>query len=87
LIATCGGVWSGSADARRARVEVLGQPLRGGGVASLLELLDQSPQSLPAVLFVDGLVKRLPVGLTDAFALRQLREQVAHTVNGAMLAV
>jgi hypothetical protein len=42
------------------RVQVLGQALRGGGVAGLLELVDQGLESLLAVALVDGLIERLP---------------------------
>ena len=71
------------------RVQVVIQALRGSGVAGLIELLDQGLQSLLAVLFVDRLIEGLPVGLTDAFALAlgQLCEQVANSVNTAVLAV
>ena len=71
------------------RVEVVIQALRGGGVAGLIEVLDEGLQSLPAVALVDRLIKRLPVGLTDAFALPlgQLRQQVPNAVNGAVLAI
>src|SRR5207237_7146018 len=47
-------------------IEVVIQALRRGGVAGLIELLDEGPQAFPAVALVDRLIKRLPVGLTDA---------------------
>jgi hypothetical protein len=71
------------------RVEVVGQALGGGGVAGLVELGDQGLESLPGVVFVDGVIQCLPVGGPDAFALRfgQLGQQVAHAVHTAVLAV
>ena len=71
------------------RVEVIGEALRGGGVAGLVELLDQGLQSLLAVALARRLIERLPVGASDALSLSlgQLREQVADAVNGAVLAV
>jgi hypothetical protein len=49
----------------------------------------QRLKSLPSVALIGGLVKRLPVGVADPFALSfgQLGEQVADAVNGAVLAV
>ena len=71
------------------RVEVVGQASGRGGVAGLVELLDQGVESLLCLPLVDGLIQRLPVGRSDAFALLlgQLGQQVAHAVNGAVLAV
>ena len=71
------------------RVEVIGEAFGRGGVAGLIEFLDQGLESLLAVLLVDRLVKRLPVRCSHAlaFALGQLRQQVAHAMNGAVLAI
>lgn len=71
------------------RIEVVGETLRRGGVAGAVELADQRQQALLCVALVGGLVERLPIGLPDALALAigQLGEQVAHAVNGAVLAV
>jgi hypothetical protein len=70
-------------------VEVVGEAFGGGGVAGLVELVDQGLESLLAVALVDGVIERLPVGLADALALPfgQLGQQVARAVNGAVLAV
>jgi hypothetical protein len=71
------------------RVEVVGEAFGGGGVAGTVELVDQRLEALLAVALVGGVVERLPVGRPDAlaFAFGQLGEQVAHTVDGAVLAV
>ena len=71
------------------RVEVVGETTGGGGVAGLVELVEQRLQSLPCVTLVGRLVERLPVGPADALALPlwQLREQVAQAVDAAVLAV
>ena len=71
------------------RVEVLIQAFGCGSEAGLIELSDEGLKSLLAVLLVDRLVKRLPVGASHALALSlgQLREQVAHAMNSAVLAV
>ena len=50
------------------RVEVVGEALRRGGEAALVELLDEGLESLFGVLFVDRVVECLPVGALDAFA-------------------
>ena len=69
--------------------QVVGETLRGGGVARPIELVDEGLESLLCVAFVDGLIEGVPVGLADAFALAfgQLGEQVADAVNGAVLAL
>jgi hypothetical protein len=71
------------------RVQVVGEASGCGGVAGPVELGDERVQSLLSVALVGGVIKRLPVGLADAFALAfgQLGEQVADAVNGAVLAV
>ena len=71
------------------RVEVIAQALRGGGVARPVQLLAQGLESLLAVALAGGLVQCLLVGRSDAFALPlgQLRQQVAHAMDGAVLAV
>ena len=71
------------------RVEVVIQAFGGGGEAGLVELSDEGLQSLLAVLLVRRLVKRLPVRASHALALSlgQLCEQIAHAMNGAVLAV
>src|SRR4051794_16888768 len=71
------------------RVEVVGETLRGGGVAGPIELADQRQEPLLGVALVDGLIEGLPVDVADALALAfgQLGQQVAHAVNGAVLAV
>src|SRR5215218_5144013 len=71
------------------RVEVVGQTAGGGGVARVRELVDERIEALLCVSLVGGLVERLPVGAADALALAfgQLGEQVAHAMNGAMLAI
>jgi hypothetical protein len=45
------------------RVEIIGQALRGGGEARLIELPDEGLQALLGVLFVDCVIERLPVGV------------------------
>ena len=80
----------GVAQVHDERVEVVGQASRGGGVAGVVELVDERLQSLLGVALVGRVVKRLPVGPADAFALafgRAWGEQVADAVNGAVLAV
>ena len=71
------------------RVEVVGQASGRGGVAGPVELADERLEPLLCVALAGGLIERLPVGLADAFALAlgQLGQQVAHAVNGAVLAV
>ena len=71
------------------RVEVVGEAFGGGGVAGTVELVDERCEALLAVALVGGVIERLPVGRADAlaFAFGQLGEQVAHAVNGAVLAV
>jgi hypothetical protein len=61
------------------RVEVVGEAFGGGGVAGVVELVDQRLEPLLAVAFAGGVIERLPVGLAHAFALAlgQLGEQVA----------
>jgi hypothetical protein len=61
------------------RVEVVGQASGGGGVAALVELVDERLESLLGVLLVDRVVERPPVGLLDAcaLALGQLGVEVA----------
>jgi len=70
-------------------VEVVGETFGGGGVASAVELVDERLQSLLSVALGGGVVEGVPIALTDALALslRQLGEQVADAVNGAVLAV
>jgi hypothetical protein len=51
------------------RVEVVAEASGGGGVAGPIELVDQRLESLVAVALVGGVIERLPVGPTDAFAL------------------
>jgi hypothetical protein len=77
------------AQVHHERVKVVGQAPRGGGVAALVELVDQRPQSLLGVRVADRVVERLPVCLLDpfAFALGQLGVEVAGAVNTAALAV
>jgi hypothetical protein len=69
--------------------EVVGQAPRRGAVARLVELVGQGLEPLLCVALVGGLIQRLSVSAADALALPfgQLREQVAHAVNGAVLAV
>jgi hypothetical protein len=71
------------------RLKVVGQALRRGGVAALVELVGESLEPLSAVALVDGLIERPPVGLANTLALPfgQLRQEVADAVNGAVLAV
>ena len=71
------------------RVEVVGEASGGGGVAGLVELVDERPESLLCVALAGGVIEGLPVGVADAFALAvgQFGEQVADAVNGAVLAV
>ena len=79
----------GVAQVHDERVEVVGETLRRGGVAGLVELADQGQEPLLAVALVGGLVECLLVGAADAlaFAFGQLGQQVAHAVHGAVLAV
>jgi hypothetical protein len=51
------------------RVEVIGEASGGGGVASLVELVDERLEALLAVALAGGVIECLPVGLADAFAL------------------
>ena len=53
MIATCGGVWSGSAGADE-RVQVVGQAVGRSGVAGVVELVDDRLQSLLAVALAGG---------------------------------
>jgi hypothetical protein len=71
------------------RIEIVGQASGGGGVAGLLELVDQGLEALLCVALAGGVIERLPVGLADALALPfgEFGEQVANAVNGAVLAV
>ena len=77
------------AQVHHERVQIVGQTLRGGGVAGPIELACQGLESLLAVAFAGRVVECLPVGLSDAFAFAvgQLGEQVAHAVHSAVLAV
>jgi hypothetical protein len=61
------------------RVEVVGEASRRGGVAALVELVDERLEPLLGVALVDCVIERLPVGLLDAFAfaLGQLGVEVA----------
>jgi hypothetical protein len=65
------------------RVEVVGEASGRGGVAGLVELVDEGLESLLCVALVDRVVERLPVGPADAlaFALGQLGEQVADAMR------
>jgi hypothetical protein len=71
------------------RVEVAGQASHGRAEAALLELVDQSLQSLLGIAFVDRLIERLPVGRPDPLALGfgELGQQVAHSVHSAVLTI
>ena len=71
------------------RVQVVGQASGGGGVARIVEFVDERSEAPLCVALVGGVIERLPVGLADAFALAfgQLGQQVADAVNGAVLAV
>jgi hypothetical protein len=82
-------VSGGVAQVHDERVEVVGQAFGGGGVARLLELVDQALESLLAVALTGGVIEGLPVGRADALALPlgQLRQQVAQAVHRAVLAV
>ena len=79
----------GVAQVHDERVEVGGEAFGGGGVARLVEFVDERLEALLAVAFVGGVVERLPVGRPDAlaFAFGQLGDQVAQPVDGAVLAV
>src|SRR5215217_5146768 len=61
------------------RVEVVGQASGRGGVAALVELVDERLEALLGVALVDRVIERLPVRLLDAFALAfgQLGVEVA----------
>jgi hypothetical protein len=71
------------------RVEVVGEAFGRGGVAGLVELVDERLEPLLGVASVDGLIERLPVRLADpfAFALGHLRVEVARAVHAAALTV
>ena len=71
------------------RVQVVGEASGRGGVAALVELLDQGLESLLGVAVADRVVERPPVRLLDplAFALGQLGVEVARAVHTAALAV
>ena len=56
------------AQVRDERVQIVGQALRRGGEAALVELIDQGFQSLLGVCLADRVVERLPVGLLDPLA-------------------
>jgi hypothetical protein len=79
----------GVAEVHDERVEVVGEALGGCGVAGSFELVDQGLEPLLSVALVGGVIERLPVGLAHPLALSagQLGEQVAHAVDGAVLAV
>jgi hypothetical protein len=51
------------------RVQIVGEASRRGGVAALVELVDEGLESLFGVAGADRVVERLPVGLLDPFAL------------------
>ena len=88
MSATVGGAGA-IAQVHDKRVEVIGQALRCSPEAILLELLHQCLESLLGVCLADRVIKRLPVGVLDAFALAvgQLGVEVAGAVNAAALAV
>jgi hypothetical protein len=70
-------------------VEVVGQAAGGRAQAARLELVDECPEALLGVAWVDRVVERPPVGPADAVALGfgQFGEQVAHAMDRAVLAV
>ena len=70
------------------RVQIVGQALRRGGEAALVELVDEGLESLFGVALVDRLIERPPVRVLDAFALAvgQLRVQVPSPVHATALA-
>ena len=51
------------------RVQIVGQALRRGGEAALVERVDEGLESLPGVALVDRVIERLLVGMLDPFAL------------------
>ena len=71
------------------RVEVLSEAFGRGGVAALVELVDERSELLLGVALVERFVERPPVRLADsfAFALGHFRVEVARPVNAAALAV
>ena len=87
--APAAAVSCGVAQVNDERVEVVGEALRGGGVAGTVELACERLEALLCVALVGGVIERPPVGGTHPLALAfgQLGEQVAHAVNGAVLAV
>jgi hypothetical protein len=61
------------------RVEIVGEALGRGGVAALVELVDERLEFLLGVAGADRVIERLPVRVLDAFAfaLGQLGVEVA----------
>ena len=59
----------GVAQVHDERVEVVGQTLGGGGVAVLVELVDERLEPRFCIAFVDRVIERAPGGLFDSFAL------------------
>ena len=51
------------------RVQIVGEASRRGGVAALVELVDQRLESVLGVAFADRVIERLPVRVLDTFAL------------------
>jgi len=71
------------------RVQVVGEASGRGGVAALVELVDEGLESLLGVALADRVIERPLVRLLDAFALPfgQLGVEVARPVHAAALAV
>jgi hypothetical protein len=65
------------------RLEVVGEAFGGGGVAGLLELVDQALESLLSVALAGGVIECLPVGPADAVGARPVG---AYVIAGATLA-
>jgi hypothetical protein len=65
---------SGVAQVHDERVEVVGEASGCGGVAGLVELVDQRLESLLSVALVGRVVQCLPVGPADALTLARLSE-------------
>ena len=79
----------GVAEVDDERVQIVGEALRRGGEAALVELVDEGLESLFGVALVDRLIERPPVRLLDAFALAvgELGVQVPRSMHATALAV